>query len=328
LGNANLHWETTTGTNIGIDFSLLKNRIGGTIDAWSTKTSGLILKRSLPLISGYSSILDNIGKVANTGIELTLNTHNIETKDFHWESTIVYAVNRNKVVDLYGDGQDDVGNRWFYGYPISVIYDYKMTGVWQTGEDASKQDPGAKPGDLKFADTNGDGKITAADKVIQGQTTPKWTGGITNTFHYKNFNFSFFIQTAQGMLKNNADLNYADESGRRNTPAAIGYWTPTNGSNTFQALSFTNPRGYGYPRDASYTRIKDATLSYVVPTKFLEKAHIGNLTVYVSGRNLYTFTNWIGWDPEDNYATRGASNDANNYPLTRTFILGANISLK
>jgi len=164
--------------------------------------------------------------------------------------------------------------------------------------------------------------------VIQGQTTPKWTGGITNTFHYKNFNFSFFIQTAQGMMKNDVDLNYADESGRRNTPAEIGYWTPTNGNNSYQALSYTNTRGYGYPRDASYTRIKDATFSYVVPARLLEKAHISNLTVYLTGRNLYTFTNWVGWDPEDNYATRGATNDANNYPLIRQFIIGANISLK
>jgi len=328
LGNADLHWETTTTTNLGLDFSILKNRIGGTIDAYTSHTYGLLLSEAIPIVTGYSSILNNIGKTANKGIELSLNTRNIENKDFHWETNIVYAVNRNKIVSLYGDGKDDVGNSRFLGYPVSIIYNYKQTGIWQTGEDPSKQDPGAKPGDLKFADTNGDGKITADDKVILGQTNPKWTGGITNTFHYKSFNFSFFIQTAQGQLKNNADLNYADESGRRNTPEAIGYWTPTNASNTFQALSYTNPRGYSYARDASYTRIKDATLSYVVPQNLLDKAHIGNLTVYFSARNIYTFTKWIGWDPEDNYATRGATNDANNYPLTRSFIIGANISLK
>jgi hypothetical protein len=232
-----------------------------------------------------------------------------------------------------------LGNRWFIGQPINVIYDYKMTGVWQTGEDASKQDPGAKPGDLKFADTNGDGKITADDRVIQGQTAPKWTGGLTNTFHYKQFNLSVFIQTAQGQVRNNADLNYADESGRRNTPAEIGYWTPTNGNNSFQALSYTNTRGYGYPRDASYTRIKDVTFSYVVPQKLLDKAHLAGLTFYASGRNLHTFTKWIGWDPEQTFYTRGTSNSSanqqayasdwtNNYPVTRTFVLGVNISLK
>jgi TonB-linked SusC/RagA family outer membrane protein len=328
LGNANLLWETTVGTNIGADFSLFNSRINGSVDAYKTRTSGLLLKRSLPAITGYSSVWDNIGKVANKGLEVTLNTKNIDGRDFRWESNIVYAINRNKIVSLYGDGKDDIGNRWFIGKPISVIYDYKMTGVWQTGEDASKQDPGAKPGDLKFADTNGDGKITADDRVIQGQTTPKWTGGITNTFHYKQFNLSVFIQTAQGMLKNNADLNYADESGRRNTPAAIEYWTPSNGNNSFQSLAYTNTRGYGYPRDASYTRIKDVTFSYVVPQVLLNKAHINGLTFYVSGRNLHTFTKWIGWDPENNYSTRGSGDWTNNYPTTRTFVFGANISLK
>ncbi|HEY9195790.1 MAG TPA: SusC/RagA family TonB-linked outer membrane protein, partial [Mucilaginibacter sp.] len=328
LGNSNLHWEATTGTNIGADFSLLNSRINGTVDAYKTTTSGILLKRSLPLITGYSSVWDNLGKVSNRGLEVTLNTRNIDGRDFRWESNIVYAVTRNKILDLYGDGKSDLGNRWFIGKPISVIYDYKMTGVWQTGEDPSKQDPGAKPGDLKFADTNGDGKITADDRVIQGQTLPKWTGGITNTFHYKQFNLSVFIQTAQGMLKNNADLNYADESGRRNTPAAIQYWTPTNGNNSFQSLSYTNTRGYGYPRDASYTRIKDVTFSYVVPQALLDKANINGLTFYVSGRNLHTFTKWIGWDPENNYSTRGSGDWTNNYPTTRTFVLGANISLK
>lgn len=339
LGNANLHWETSVQGNIGVDFGLFNSRINGTVDAYSTHSSGLLLNRGLPTITGYDHVLDNIGQTANKGLEITLNTRNIVGKNFRWETSIVYATNKNKIVNLYGDGKNDLGNRWFIGKPIGVVYDYKMTGVWQTGEDASKQDPGAKPGDLKFADTNGDGKITADDRVVLGQTAPKWTGGLTNTFHYKNFNLNIFIQTAQGMLKNNNDLNYADESGRRNTPQEIGYWTPTNGSQKFQSLTYTNTRGYGYPRDASYTRIKDVTLSYVVPQNALSHIGLAGLTVYLSGRNLYTFTKWIGWDPEQTYYTRGTSNTnnnqsafvadwTNNYPITRTIVLGLNISLK
>lgn len=339
LGNANLHWETTNQANIGVDFSILKNRISGTIDAYDYHTNGLLLKRSLPAITGYANVWDNLGKTTNTGLELTLSTRNIDGKDFRWESNIVYATNKNKIVDLYGDQKSDLGNRWFIGQPISVIYDYKMTGVWQTGEDASKQDPGAKPGDLKFADTNGDGKITADDRIVLGQTTPKWTGGLTNTFHYKNLSLSVFIQTAQGMLRNDPDYSYADEAGRRNTPAEIGYWTPTNGNQQFQSLSYTNTRGYGYPHDASYTRLKDITLSYTVPQSLLGKIGISSLTVYASGRNLHTWTNWIGWDPEQTYYTRGTSNSGanqsafvadytNNYPVTRTIVLGVNVSLK
>lgn len=328
LGNSNLNWETTKTLNIGLDFRVLKNRISGTIDMYQNNTYNLLLSRSLPIITGYTSVLDNIGKTKNQGIEISLNTQNIVGKDFKWETSLVFAANKNKIIDLYGDGKSDIGNRRFIGQPIGVVYDYKMQGVWQTGEDASKQDPGAKPGDLKFQDTNGDGKITADDRVILGQTAPKWTGGITNSFHYKNFNLSIFIQTVQGMMKGNPDLNYVDETGRRNTPEEVGYWTSTNQSNTRPALSYNNTRGYGYASDASFTRIKDITFSYVFPQAAANKLGLGSLTLYLSGRNLYTFTKWIGWDPENNYSYRGSGDWTNNYPLTRSFVFGANISLK
>lgn len=328
LGNVNLGWETTLGTNLGIDFSLFKNRLYGTVDVYKTNTTGLLLKRSLPIITGYENVLDNLGKTANKGLEVSLNSRNITNGDFLWESAIVYSTNKNEIVDLYGDKQSDIGNRWFIGSPISVVYDYRMTGVWQTGEDPSKQDPGSKPGDLKFADTDGDGKITANDRVILGQTAPKWTGGITNTFHYKNINLSIFIMTVQGVTKGNPDLNYGDETGRRNTPAEVGYWTPENKNNSRPALSYNNTRGYGYASNASFTRIKDITLSYVFPQNILDKLHLGNLTVYASGRNLYTFTDWIGWDPENNYSYRGSGDWTNNYPTVRSFVFGANISLR
>jgi len=328
LGNISLQWETTKTANIGLDFGILNNRISGSIEAYQNKTSGLLLNRSLPIITGYSRVLENIGKTTNKGLEVSINTQNFTGKDFRWETAIVFATNKNKITDLYGDGKDDLGNRWFLGKPIRVIYDYQMTGVWQTGEDVSKQDPTARPGSLKFADLNGDGRITADDRTILGQIDPKWTGGLTNTFHYKNVNLSVFIQTAQGMTKNNQDLTYGDETGRRNTPAEIGYWTAENMSQTRPALSYNNTLGYGYASDASYTRIKDVTLSYVFSQSLLDKLHLGGVTVYASGRNLYTFTNWIGWDPENNYSSRGSGDWTNNYPLTRTFVLGLNVSLR
>ena len=328
LGNANLKWETTLGTNVGLDYSLFKGRLSGTIDAYKTTTKDLLLLRSLPIITGYLNVFENIGEVANKGIEISVSTKNIAEGDFKWETMVVFAANKNKIVDLYGDQKSDLGNRWFIGSPVNVIYDYKMTGIWQTGEDASKQDPGAKPGDLKFADTNGDGRITPDDRVVLGQTAPKWTGGITNTFHYKNLNLNVFIQTAQGMTKNNNDLNYGDETGKRNTPAEIGYWTAANMNNTRPALSYNNTRGYGYASNASYTRLKDVSLSYIFGQKILDKLHLGSLTVYASGRNLATFTNWIGWDPENNYSPRGSGEWVDNYPTTRSFIFGANISLR
>lgn len=328
LGNGDLHWETSKTANIGVDFGILKNRINGSIDVYSTDTKGLILTRNLPIITGYSNILDNLGETKNHGVELTLNTQNVVSGDFRWESNIVFARNKNKIVDIYGDHKNDVGNRWFIGQPIGVIYDYKMVGVWQVGEDPTGWDPGAKAGDLKFADMNKDGKITSDDKVIQGQTTPKWIGGLTNTFHYKNLHLNVFIQTAQGALKNNVTLTYADEAGRMNIPKETGYWTAANKSQTRPSLAYTNTRGYGYPSDNSYTRIKDVTLSYVFSQRLLDKMKLSSLTVYASGRNLYTFTKWIGWDPENNYSFRGSGDWTNNYPLTREIVFGLNVSLR
>jgi len=341
LGNPNLHWETTKGLNAGVDFSFLNLRISGTVDVYDNRTSDLLLKRNLPLVTGYSNVWDNIGIVGNKGIDVSLKTVNIVSKDFKWSTNWNFSTNKNEIIDLYGDKKSDIGNKWFIGKPLGAIYDYKMIGVWQTG-DADLAKYGAKPGDLKFQDVNGDGKIDANnDKIYQGSTQPKWIGGITNTFEYKNFHLSIFIQTSQGSLKNNVDLNYADEQGRRNTPAEIGYWTPTNMSNTRAALSYNNTLGYGYPRDNSFTRIKDVTLSYVFSPKILEHTFFRSLTLYASGRNLYTFTNWVGWDPEDTYTGRGISYNStnngpnngtiswtNNYPSVRSVVFGINVALK
>jgi hypothetical protein len=338
LGNSELHWESTKGLNLGLDFAVLDSRISGSIDVYHTKTNDNLLQRNIPVMTGFTTVWDNLGKVDNKGLELALNTKNINGKDFRWESIISFSTNKNKIVDIYGDQKSDVGNKWFIGHPIKVNYDYLMTGIWQEGEDPSKQDPTAKPGYIKFADVNHDGKITAdSDRVIQGQTVPKWLGGLTNTFHYKDFHLSIFVQTVQGVTKNDNDLNYVDESGRRNTPQEVGYWTAANKSQEFPALTTaanSARRGYAYPRDASYTRLKDITLSYTVPQRLVDKMKLGGLTAYISGRNLYTWTKWIGWDPENDVAMRGTGTSGtlgswtNNYPLIRSFVFGLNVSLK
>lgn len=328
LGNGNLHWETSKTLNLGLDFGILDNRINGTIDFYDTRTEDLLLRRNLPIITGYGFVLDNLGQTQNRGIELSLNTENINGKNFKWLSIINFSSNKNKIIDLYGDKKSDLGNRWFIGQPISVIYDYKMVGVWQVGEDASAWDASAKPGDLKFADINGDKKIDANDRMILGQTAPKWIGGLTNTFIYKNLTLNIFIQTFQGALKNNVTLTYADEAGRMNIPTETGYWTAENKSNTRPSLAYSNSKGYGYASDNSYTRIKDVTLSYSFSPKMLEKLKVGSLSIYASGRNLHTFTNWVGWDPEHNYSFRGSGDWTNNYPITRQIVFGANVTLR
>ena len=333
LGNNNLKWERTYGSNFGIDFTILQNKINGTIETYKTHSKDLLIYRSLPTITGYTKVLDNLGLVSNTGFEFSIKTQNLNIHDFRWETNLNFSSNKNKIEDLYGDKKDDVGNKLFIGQPVGVVYDYRLMGVWQTGESPANQDPTAKPGDLKFEDKDGSKTITANDKVILGQTSPKWIGGITNTFHYKNLHLNIFIQTAQGITKNNSLMDFRDLAGRQNLPAEVSYWTSTNSNNTRPSLTYNNSRLYGYASDASYTRLKDITLSYSVSKNLMDKLKIAGATFYISGRNLATWTKWVGWDPEvdfdrGNFGATTTTGTNLSYPLVRSFIIGANITLR
>ncbi|HQK36407.1 MAG TPA: SusC/RagA family TonB-linked outer membrane protein, partial [Bacteroidales bacterium] len=332
MGNGNLNWETTTGVNVGLDFGLFQNRVSGTAEVYKTQTRDILLRRNLPAITGYNNVWANLGRMQNIGLDFTLKTVNVQTDNFRWVTDLNFSTYKNEILELYGDGKDDIGNNWFIGHPLRIIYDYEKVGIWQEGEDVSQTDPIAKPGDLKFKDQNGDHKITADDRVIIGQRDPKWIGGMTNTFTYKNFNLSIFLQTSQGGLKSNRDLTYADEAWRRNLPADFKYWTPENKSNYWPSLAaYKNYRGFQFAEDYSYVRIKDVTLSYMVPKSFICRYKLEGLTVYISGRNLYTFTKWFGWDPEMTYYSRGWSDSSgsweNNYPPVRTISFGLNLGL-
>jgi hypothetical protein len=203
ISNENLKWETTYMTNIGLDFLLLNSRIGGTIELYDMSTRDLLVERSLPIMTGYTSVWTNLGEVNNRGIELTLNTVNLRTKQFEWRTDFVFSTNRNKIVHLYGsdvdgDGKedDDLGNRWFIGRPVNIFYDYVFDGIYQKGDVLPS---GYQPGFAKFRDLNGDGKVEAAnDRTIVGQAEPKYRWGLTNTFSYKGFQFSAFINAMSG----------------------------------------------------------------------------------------------------------------------------------
>ncbi len=338
LGNAGLSWESKKSFNVGLDFGFFNNRINGSVDLYSATNYDLLLSRKLPAASGFPDVIANIGETEGQGIELTLNTVNVATPAFKWNSTVVFSANKNEIVELYGDGKDDIGSGWFLGEPIGVIRDYEKIGIWQTEEIANgdhlTKDPIAKAGDVKLADLSGpagtpDGKVDDFDRKILGQTSPKWIGGLTNTFTYRNFSLNVFIQTVQGSMRNNRHIGMAsDELERRNSLADIGYWTPDNKSNEWRSLNKnSNPHGYGFPVNINYTRIKDVTLNYDVPQTVVNKIKMSALGFYVSGRNLYTFTDWIGWDPEERDDFRGTGNWEINYPSVRSIVFGINLTL-
>jgi TonB-linked SusC/RagA family outer membrane protein len=321
LGNPDLKWETTLSKNLGMDLSMWHDRVALTVDAYSATTSDLLLRRAISSVSGVTSMLQNIGKTANKGFEVGLNTLNIDRGPWQWRTEFNISVNRNRIVDLYGDGKDDVANSWFIGQPIQVNYGYQLAGIWQVGETtAGTAQPTAKPGDVKVADLNGDGQITPADRTIIGSIQPKYTGGFTNTVRYGALNLSLFFNTVQGVTRENTLLstNQVLSDVRRNMEM-VQWWTPENPINTYPANSNTsNPFALPFYEDASFIRLKDATLSYDLPARFVERLGSSSARVYVNGRNLWTRTTWTGLDPE----LVGTSNDQRTVPLERVITGG------
>jgi len=335
LGEANLGWETTASTNIGLDFGILKDRITGDVNLYDANTSGLLLARSISPVSGFSTITQNIGKTNNKGLEISVNSKNINISGFTWTTEGNISFVKNKIVALYGfkdaNGKltDDISNHWFIGQPIRVNYDFVFDGVWQTGETPY---PGYQAGYAKLKDLNGDGQIKPIDdQKIIGQQDPKYTWGLTNAFSFKGFTVSVFFYGVQGVTKTN--LFRLDNLGKdvRVNDVVKDWWTPTNPSNTMPALSFEStriPYSYQVYEDASFTRLKDLTLSYDLPLKWLERIKMKRLRVYFSGRNLMTFTKYGGMDPEVSpgvYYTGISS--LNTTPLQKEFTFGLNIGL-
>lgn len=322
LGNPNLKWETTTALNVGADFAVWRDRVTGSVDAYRSRTEDLLLNRLVSPVHGIRVLTDNIGEVANRGVELQLSSINVDRDKFSWNTTFNIAANRNELVDLYGDGQSDVGNQWFIGHPINVIYDYQFDGVWQTNDDiANSAQPTAKPGDVRIRDVNGDGKISVDDRTFLGNLQPDLTAGLLNTVRYRDFTFSATLYTVQGIVRENGllGLNLVHADVRRNT-VFQNYWTPENPSTTVPRNSAdANPLGVPFLEDASYVRLQDLTLSYALPSSLTGRAGMGSASLYVNGRNLWTSTGWSGLDPA---FTAGGQR---GIPLERVIVGGINV---
>ena len=351
--NPNLKWETTNSTNAGIDFSFFNNRLSGSLDVYFSQSKNLLNARATPTITGFSSYLINIGKIQNRGQELNITAVPVATRNFKWDVTVNFFRNRNKVVDIDGTGKDLINGAdpilsFFIGQPYGVVYDYKITGMYQIGDDipSTLAAQGFKPGQYKIEDVKKDGLITPDDKQILGKLDPSYSFGISNGVTYKNLQLKFFINSIQGgkngyLGKPGAMLQNPDNI-RNNNGFNFDYWTPNNPGAKYRSIAAyvaTLGENFWQYQSRSFVRLQDVTLTYSVPDGFLRRIKgVKALSVFVNATNLLTITKWDGWDPEANPSASqrtslgqripgGLGLDPNGYPVMKNYSLGINLSL-
>jgi TonB-dependent starch-binding outer membrane protein SusC len=330
MENKDLKWEKTGGLNIGLDFHLFKDRIQGSLDAYKTKTTDLLYAVAIPTITGFSTITSNVGSLENKGIELSLTSHNIVTKNFDWSTTFSISSNKNKILSLLGtdsdkDGKEDdlISSNLFIGKSLGAIYGYKIDGIYQVGETVPT---GYYVGNYKIHDETGEGTISTADRVVLGTSDPAYRFSILNKFSYKDFSFSFFINSVQGgngnYLGSNSYTLIQDNTARGNNhnyELVKNIWSPLNPNGIYSASTGSGsivPTRY---EDRSFIRLQDVSFGYNLPKKLISPIGIGNVNLYVSGKNLLTLTDWHGWDPEANQGYEGR-------PVMRSFMFGIDVS--
>lgn len=329
IGNPNLKWETTRTVNAGVDFSFFNSRLSGSVDFYVSNTSDLLMSRTVPIMNGYNSIMDNVGKTRNTGVELALNSVNMENKNFRWSTSYNFSLNRDKILELRGDGKDDITNKWFIGEPVKVYYDYNVVGTWQENDnfvnaDGKEIQKGAKPGHAKLEDVDGDGTITAKDKKIIGSKLPSFTMSLGNTFTYKSFTFSFLLNGVFGAWKEMMDYNFDRWSSKYNYISGMDYWTPENPTNAMTSPGYVPYDKHSFYKKMNYVRIKNITLGYNLPKTILNPIGVSALNVNLSVNNLYTFSNIknvMNFDGTDYNASI-----ATCYPTARSYMFGLNLT--
>jgi TonB-linked SusC/RagA family outer membrane protein len=334
LQNPNLKWERTGAVNFGLDFSVLNNRLGGSIDVYQKETKDLLIDRSLPDLTGFSSILSNLGQVNNKGVEIQLNSTNISSRNFSWKTTANFSLNRNKIVHLYGlvnvvdpatgkvIGQvekDDVANKWFIGHDLNEVWDQKVLGVWQASEKAEAARYGVFPGDFKVQDVNNDGKYTNDDRQFIGNANPKFRWTLRNDFTFlKNFDFSFMLYSVWGQdVAFNQAKNNSGFPDRQNS-YKLPYWTEANPTNEYARLFSSNgSASYSVYRKGSFIRLSTVALGYNLPKEMLQKAKIEGLKFYANVNNAAIYQpDWTFWDSE-----------YGNTPPPRYISFGLNLTL-
>lgn len=379
LPNPDLKWETNISSNIGLDIGILDQRIQFVVEAYRNETSDLLLESRVPLYSGYATKMRNIGKTRNTGLELTLTTVNIEKRDFFWETSFNISTNKNKVIALTDVDHFTTRSRWAgdsfpeddyivrIGDKLGSMYGYKWIGLYTVNDfnydPATKKytlkegipyDPDnyPKPGFDKFENTDDSDKlITSKDKQIIGNASPSFYGGLTNTFNYKQFDFSFAFNFSIGNDVYNANKMYFTKMSNRyrnslDMVANRFTYIDETGANVFRepkklseinaGKTHTSVEGSTNLKfsskcveDGSYLRLNNVTLGYTLPRDVTRKINISNLRFYFSGYNLLLLTKYSGFDPEVNARPNGGLTpgvDWGAYPRSMNFVVGANVS--
>ena len=314
LPNKKLSWEKTTQYNIGLDFSLLRGRINGAFDVYTSKTNDLLLAMSLPSLTGYPAMMDNIGKTKNKGFDLTLNFIPVQLNDFEWNSTINAAWQKDEIVELANGKQDDINNAWFIGESISVYYGFESAGLWQEGDQAEMDKfnaNGAKfsAGNVRPVDQNGDYKIDADDRVILGNRNPRWTLGWSNSFSWKGLELNIDLF---GRFKYKISTGGEGQLGMYQQ-REIDYYTPNNTGAEWQKPIYNQSGGDPYAgllgfKDASFIKIRNLSLGYRLDKQLCNKIGISGAKLYVQGKNLgmlYSSVDFMDLDTGTTFYNRG-----------------------
>jgi hypothetical protein len=346
MPNPGLKWETTAQANIGLDFSMLNGRLSASIDLYQQSTTNLLMNRQISAANGFTSVIDNVGATKNKGIEISLQTENVKTKNFRWASTFLFSKNQEMITELYNTSVgDDIGNGWFIGHPIKTHFDYKVLGIWgdpripQEEWDKMKNDATTKAGNARTLDKNNNGLRDPGDRVIIGSEVPDWQGSVTNTFSFRGIDLSVmvFARMGQTVASNIYDINQRLSLNSKENSINVDYWTPTNntGSYPYPYELQANPKpesGFRY-FDGSFVRIRNLALGYTFPKRMLQGLYISGARIYAAAQNAWLFTKYPGADPEGlissdaiNTST-GVRNASSNYnPSPKTFTIGLNIN--
>ncbi len=333
MANPDLKWEQTESLNFGFDYSILDGVLDGTIEYYTAVTKDLLVDRALPDILGFSSVATNLGKVKNHGMEIVLNSRIMKRQNFTWNANFNLTFNRNEIVNLYGDmvnvtdaegnvigkkEADDYTNGWFIGKPIDIIWQPRIVGVWQIGEESEAARYGQFPGDFKLKDVDNSGTINDLDKEFLGYRTPRFRWNMRHSFTlFKNFEASFMLYSYWGHKGTVNSAKNRDSFPERVNSYKLPFWTPETPYNDYARIySAQGGAVFDVWRDRSFIRLDNISLAYSFPKWLLGKTKLQEMKVFGTIRNVgWWAPKWEFWDPE------------NSGPNPRYFTIGVNLTL-